>query len=42
LHSLADISLARERLGYSPVTGIEEGLKSYISWARQEVQAGKV
>lgn len=42
LHSLADISLARERLGYSAVTGIEEGLNSYISWARQEIQAGKV
>ena len=42
LHSLADISLAREKLGYSPATGIEEGLNSYISWARQEIQAGKV
>lgn len=38
LHSLADISLARDKLGYTPSVGIEEGLKSYISWARQEVK----
>jgi len=42
LHSLADISLAREKLGYNPAVGIEEGLRSYISWARKEFQEGKV
>ena len=40
LHSLADISFAREKLGFNPAVGIEEGLRSYISWAGQEVKQG--
>ncbi len=42
LHSLADISLAHDKLGYTPAVTIEEGLRSYISWARQEFQESKV
>jgi len=31
-HSLADISLAMEKLGFEPEYGLEEGLKETISW----------
>jgi len=31
-HSLADISLAKEKLGYKPEYNLEEGLKLTISW----------
>ncbi|HWS86026.1 MAG TPA: SDR family oxidoreductase [Pyrinomonadaceae bacterium] len=31
-HSLADITLARELLGYEPWVGLEEGLRSTIDW----------
>lgn len=37
LHSLADIGSASAVLGYVPSVGIEEGLRSYIDWARGEV-----
>jgi nucleoside-diphosphate-sugar epimerase len=37
LHSLADIGSASAVLGYAPSVGIEEGLRSYIDWARGEV-----
>ncbi len=36
-HSLADISLARELLGYQPVVGLEEGLARTVEWYRQEL-----
>jgi len=31
-HSLADITLARELLGYEPWVGLEEGLRSTLDW----------
>jgi UDP-glucose 4-epimerase len=31
-HSLADITLARELLGYEPTVGLREGLKRTIDW----------
>jgi UDP-glucose 4-epimerase len=34
-HSLADISQARERLGYEPAVGLSEGLVEYMAWARE-------
>ena len=36
-HSLADISAAREQLGYRPTTTMREGLKEYFAWGRTEV-----
>lgn len=36
-HSLADISAAREQLGYKPTTTMREGLKEYFAWGRTEV-----
>jgi len=37
MHSLADISMARDAFGYSPAVAIEEGLRDYISWAKREI-----
>jgi nucleoside-diphosphate-sugar epimerase len=34
-HSLADITKAREMLGYEPRVGLEEGLRHTIDWWRQ-------
>jgi UDP-glucose 4-epimerase len=34
-HSLADISMAEQLLGYSVETGFEEGLKKTVEWYRQ-------
>jgi nucleoside-diphosphate-sugar epimerase len=34
-HSLADISRAREYLGYEPRVGLEEGLRQTIDWWKQ-------
>jgi UDP-glucose 4-epimerase len=34
-HSLADITLAQERLKYSPTVGFEEGLRRTVDWYRQ-------
>lgn len=34
--SLADISAAREALGYSPQVGFEEGLRRTVAWYRDE------
>ena len=31
-HSIADISLAKEVLGYMPVVGVEDGLKRVWRW----------
>jgi UDP-N-acetylglucosamine 4-epimerase len=33
-HSLADISLAEQYLGYKPNVGFEEGLSRTIEWYR--------
>ncbi len=38
-HSKADISLAREALGYEPATGFEEGLKETAQWYLQKISA---
>jgi UDP-glucose 4-epimerase len=40
LHSLADISLARQVLGYEPRVGFEEGLRRTVDWFRAETGAG--
>jgi nucleoside-diphosphate-sugar epimerase len=37
-HSLADISLAQHRLGYTPLVGFEEGLKHTVAWYEQQAQ----
>jgi UDP-glucose 4-epimerase len=34
--SLADISAAREALGYEPLVGFEEGLRRTVAWYREE------
>jgi nucleoside-diphosphate-sugar epimerase len=34
--SLADISKAKQVLGYTPLVGLEEGLKRTLEWARNE------
>lgn len=34
LHSDADISAAKEIIGYEPVVKIEDGLKEYMEWAK--------
>ncbi len=36
-HTWADISKARRLLGYEPRTSIEEGMKRFVAWYRQEV-----
>jgi UDP-glucose 4-epimerase len=36
-HSLADISTARNIIGFEPAVPLEEGLKEYIHWAREEI-----
>jgi len=38
-HSLADISLARKHLKYSPVVGFEEGLKRTVAWYQSTMTA---
>jgi UDP-glucose 4-epimerase len=35
LHSLADITKARELLGYEPTVGLEEGLRKTVEWWKQ-------
>ena len=39
-HALADISLARQMLGYEPLVSFEEGLRRTIEWFRAEAAAG--
>ncbi len=34
MHTYADISLAKRELGYSPETGLEEGIKREIEWVK--------
>jgi len=37
-HSLADISAAREAFGFEPEVSLQEGLKEYMDWAKEEVR----
>jgi nucleoside-diphosphate-sugar epimerase len=37
-HTLADISKAREMLGYEPLVSLEEGLESFVRWFEEENQ----
>jgi UDP-glucose 4-epimerase len=41
-HSLADITLAQERLGYHPAVDFEEGLKRTVAWYRERAVAKPV
>ncbi len=36
-HSMADITKARERLGYNPLVRFEEGLRRTIEWYRENI-----
>jgi nucleoside-diphosphate-sugar epimerase len=36
-HSQADITKAREKLGYKPVVTFEEGLRRTIDWYRESI-----
>ena len=38
-HSLADISAAREALGYEPIVAFEEGLRKTVEWYRESAQS---
>ncbi|CAN5652791.1 SDR family oxidoreductase [soil metagenome] len=38
--SLADITAARERLGFVPAVRLEDGLHAYIEWMREQMQRG--
>jgi dTDP-L-rhamnose 4-epimerase len=38
-HACADISAARERLGWTPKVGVEEGLGRLAQWARKEFES---
>jgi len=40
LHSFADITLAREALGYDPAVGLEVGLERTLDWMLAERRAG--
>jgi UDP-glucose 4-epimerase len=36
--SLANVSAATERLGYTPSVNLGEGLKEYVNWVREEIK----
>lgn len=38
LHSLADISLGRRLLGYSPVFSVDDGLRQAVAWYRDQAR----
>jgi len=40
LHSLADISLARQALGYKPLVSFEQGLRRTVEWFRTQAADG--
>jgi UDP-glucose 4-epimerase len=40
-HSLADISLAQQKLGYQPLVNFEEGLRRTVEWYRESEAASK-
>ena len=35
LHSLADLTLAFQRINYTPLKGLEEGIEEYVKWAKK-------
>ncbi|MGH7898021.1 MAG: NAD-dependent epimerase/dehydratase family protein [Candidatus Binatia bacterium] len=35
-HCVADISRARELLGYEPLVSLAEGMKAYVAWVREQ------
>ena len=35
-HSLADISLARDLLGFAPAVPVKEGLRRTVAWQREQ------
>ena len=37
-HSQADITVARERLGYAPVTSFEDGIARTVAWFRDQLR----
>jgi UDP-glucose 4-epimerase len=37
-HSLADISAARRAFGFEPAVSLQEGLKEYMDWAKEEAK----
>lgn len=37
LHSIADITEASRRIGYSPKINLEDGIEHYINWAREKL-----
>jgi nucleoside-diphosphate-sugar epimerase len=40
-HSLADISLAAERLGFTPEVDMAEGLRRTVAWYREQLLGGR-
>lgn len=34
-HSIADVSAAREAFGFAPTVALDEGLREYMTWARE-------
>ena len=41
-HSLADISLARQHLGYAPSVPFEQGLERTVAWCREQTLADAI
>ena len=41
-HSQADITLARQQLGYAPHVGFEEGLRRTVEWYRGEMEGCEI
>lgn len=37
LHSMADISKARSKFGFNPTKKIDDGIREYIQWVKQEI-----
>jgi UDP-glucose 4-epimerase len=37
LHSIADISVAQRKFGFTPRVNIEEGIREYVGWAKREL-----
>ena len=34
MHSLADISFARNKINFKPIISLEEGIEEYVNWAK--------
>ena len=34
MHSLADISFARNKIEFKPIISLEEGIEEYVNWAK--------